>query len=163
MQIPVRLRSPKSIGIFLLSLVLLTSCDFYPETGKWEGSVRIIDSHSRDSYSCPMQVEISRTQDAVIVRGLDLYCGSHSVHWSPDAYTRRGTDLMQNGRRVGDIYPDGTVRLELTDPYYNDRYPERVGKLVLTWSRIGETLQFSLREETEGFARSMEGSLVRVP
>ncbi len=159
MKIPFRLRSSKTVSAFVVCLFVLTSCDFYPENGKWEGPVQIRESLGQEAYGCPLSVEISRTHDAVSVRSFDLYCGSRSVHWSPDVYSRRGTDLFQDERKVGDIYPDGTVRLELKDPYFNDRYPNRVGKLVITWSRLGNSLHFSLREESEAQTRTIEGTL----
>lgn len=158
-QIPIRLRSSKAISVFLLSLFVLSSCDVYPESGKWSGEVSVVDERSRESYRCPISVDLTRTSEIVAIRSLDLDCGSRSLHWSPDAYTRRGTDLYKEGQKIGDIYPDGTVRLDIRDPYYYHRYPERVGHLVITWSRMGDSLHFSLREESEGQMRSLEGRL----
>jgi|GEM_PF-1671208 len=159
MRIPVRLRSSKSIAVFLLTLFALSSCDVYPESGKWSGDTSVIDERSHESYRCPLSVDLTRTSEVVMIRSLDLFCGSRSLHWSPDAYTRRGSELFKDGQKVGDVYADGTVRLELRDPYFSDRYPNRVNKLVVTWSRMGDALHFSLREETEGYTRTVEGSL----
>ncbi len=159
LQLPIRLRSSRSISIFLVALFALSSCDVYPESGKWDGDLNVTDDVTHESYRCQGNVDLTRTSEMVLLRNFDLYCGSHSVHWSPDAYTRRGSELFRDGRKAGDIYPDGTVRLDLVDPYFNDRYPNRVGRVVLTWSRMGDSLHFSLREETDGRSRMMEGSL----
>ncbi len=159
MKIPIRLRSSKTISAFLVCLFVLTSCDIYPESGRWTGDLSVVDERTQESYRCPVTLDLTRTSEVVILRSLDLSCGSRTMYWSPDAYTRLGIELFRDGLKVGDIYPDGTVRIDVRDPYFNDHYPVRVGRLVVTWSRLGDSLHFSLREETAGRARTMEGSL----
>lgn len=161
MRIPIRLRSSKSISLFLFSLFALTSCDLYPENGKWAGDLGVTDERSNATYRCPFEVHLTRTSESVSITSVDLYCGSRSVHWSPSAYVRSGTGLFKNGEKVGEIYPDGTVKLEIWDPSFLDHYPNRVSRLEITWSRIGDSLHFSLREHLEGNKRTMEGSLKR--
>lgn len=165
MKITLRLRSPRSLGLFLLSVFLLTSCDYYPENGKWVGELLITDERSRESYRCPVEVDLYRSTGAVNVRSLEVRCGwqfSRSLFWRASDYERRGTDLVKDGQRIGDIYPDGTVRIDMRDPQVRDNYPNRADRLVLTWSHIGEGgLHFSLREDYEGKSRTLEGRLQR--
>jgi hypothetical protein len=51
--------------------------------------------------------------------------------------------------QVGEIFADGTGRIVLEDPDLHRDYPKRVKRLEITWTKIGETLQFSMREIEE--------------
>jgi hypothetical protein len=159
MNIPIRVRSSKSFSLLLLSFCALTSCYVYPDSGKWEGSVKIWEEGSARTETCPVEIELTRTVDIVMIKSLDLYCGSKSTHWSSDAFTRRGTELFQAGRKVGEIYPDGTVKLELEDPGFHDRYPNPVKRVVITWSRLMDTLHVSVQEDWGWRQRTVEGRL----
>lgn len=164
MKLPVRLRSPRSAAILLLSFCLLTSCDFYPENGTWSGEVRVVDEAEKRAYSCEAELKIFRSSQTVEADHLEIRCGSfyrQSLYWSSGRYERVGTDLYLHSMKVGDIYPDGTVRIEMANPAVFDNYPRKVDRLVLTWSHVGEALHFSLREESQGKVRSIDGRLAR--
>lgn len=96
--------------MFFRSSSLLSSrspaADLYPEAGRWAG-------------------DMSVTDDRVTIQSLDFYCGSRSVRWSPGAFARSSTSLFRNGQRIGTVHADGTVKLELWDPSFHDRYPNR--------------------------------------
>ncbi len=156
-----RFRS-KKVPLGLLCLLALTACDLYPDSGKWAGNLTIHDDNWSEGYSCPVEFEVTHTADLVALQNFDLYCGSRSIHWSPGAYHREGIELYDGDRLAGQTYPDGTVRIELRDPFFHDQYPNRVQRLVITWTRIGETLQFTMKEENEGRTRIFESTLGRV-
>jgi hypothetical protein len=157
----IRLRSSR-IAVALACLFALTACDLYPDSGKWAGDFTVHDEAWNDRYTCSADVDITHTNDVVSLNAIDSYCGSRSLHWSPSALNRRGMSLYRDDQKVGDVYPDGTVRIELTDPYYTDHYPNRAQRIVITWTRLGDDLQFSLTEYYEGTALVRESNLHRV-
>lgn len=161
MKIPFRIRSSR-IAALLPLLVALSACDIYPDSGKWAGDLTVHDAFWNERYSCPVDVDITHTNDVIALNNFDLFCGTKSLHWTPGALNRRGMSLYRGDELVGDVFADGTVKIELRDPYSHDNYPRRVDKVVITWTRMGESLQFSLKEITDGQETIREGSLSRV-
>ncbi len=161
MKIPFRLRSTK-VSALLAVLLALTACDTYSDNGEWTGTIRVQDDdQSFDSRYCETDLEVSRTSETAELRDLAIFCGPRTIRWSSGVLDRRGNEFWQNGQKVGEIFPDGTVRVQVKDPYANVNYPRRVEKVTLTWTRMGEELHFVLKEETEWRTRTYEGSLQR--
>lgn len=161
MQMPIRLRHSKLISCFAL-LLALVACDTYRDNGNWSGTLRVSDSHyPADDRYCETDVEVIRSSDFAELSHLSIQCGNKSIRWSSGAMSRQGMELWQSGRQVGEIFADGTVRIEVREPALLLAYPHRVDKLTVTWTRMGEDLQFTLKEETEWRTRTYEGSLQR--
>jgi len=161
MQLPFRFRSTRTF-IALGALLGLTACDLYPDTGKWGGDLTVNDAVLSQTYTCAADADITHTETVISLNSLDVYCGSASMHWAPSALTRRGTGLFLGDNQVGQIYGDGTVQIEIPDPYENVQYPRHPDKIDITWTRMGEDLQFTLTEWYGPNARSMEASLLRM-
>ena len=161
MKLPFRFRSTRTL-IALTALFGLTACDIYPDSGKWGGDLTVHDDITQQSYTCSADVDISHTESVISLNSFDTYCGPDSLHWAPSALNRRGSSLYLGDQQVGEIYSDGSVHVEIDNPYFNAQYPRNADRLDLTWSRMGDDLQFTLTEWYGNEARTMESSLVRV-
>jgi hypothetical protein len=153
-----RLRSSR-YAFGLATLLALTACELAPDSGKWGGEVTVHDATWTERYTCSLSVDITHANEVVSLNSVDSFCGERSLHWSPGALSRHGLELWKDGQLVGAIDPDGTVHYEIKDPANTDHYPNHVDRVFVTWTRLGDSLQFRLSEWQEGRERVTEGLL----
>ena len=139
----------------------LSGCSLRPDSGLWRGSLVVRDDPARPPYNCRMEIDLTHTEESVTVHQLRTACENYATNWPGATFEVRGSTVLYEGRPVGWVGEDN-VTLELDPAYLREAYPALADKVSLSWTRVGEYLEFSevVRYGTQ--ERRSSGWLMRV-
>jgi len=149
------------IFLGLMITLVLSGCDLKRDSGLWRGTV-VVRDEMRNPYTCELEVDISHTDRDLILHHMLTSCKAYSAKWHPGTYEVHGESVWKNGRSVGTALPDGTVSLELNDQVADDRYPMPASRVIVSWMRVGEGLEFTEEAYFAGRIQRSSGLLRRV-
>lgn len=126
------------------SFVLLASCDLLraPDSGDWYGTAVYRDDLNAP-VNCRMELEVRHDDETLRVLKMENSCDNFRTSWNSLTFDVHGDQLWRDGRVVGHASSNGSVTFDLPDPNYYDHYPLPAQRVVVTWSVVGSSLEFS--------------------
>jgi hypothetical protein len=121
----------------------LTGCDIKRDSGVWQGTVVVREDDGRPDTTCQMEINLTHTDETVTIHHLYTACEAFASRWQGDTYEVHGMSLFYNGRDVGWVRGDGSVTMELRDYEMTQRFPTLADKVMLSWTRVGDSLEFT--------------------
>lgn len=130
--------------VFAMAILFgLTGCDIKRDSGLWRGTVVVREDDGRSPYTCQVELNITHTGETVTIHHLTTSCDAFASKWHGDTYEVHGHSLFYNGRDVGWARDDGAVILELEHGDMRERFPILADKVMLSWLRVGDSLEFT--------------------
>lgn len=147
-----------TLGIGLI--VGLSGCRMIGDSGVWSGSAVSRDG-VYESYSCNVEVDITHTEEYVTLHHVATDCGRYAGRWQAGTFEIHGTTVWRNGKPVGWARDDGSVTLDIDDPskFLDQRYPAT--RLVISWMRVGDSLEYTEEAYFAGRVQKTNGWLRR--
>jgi len=140
----------------------LTGCDIKRDSGLWQGTVVVREDDGRPNYTCQVELNLTHTDETVTVHHLLTSCEAFASKWHGDTYEVHGTSLFYNGRDIGWVRDDGSATLELRDYEMTQRFPTLADKVLLSWTRVGDSLEFTEEVTFAGRMKRSSGWLRKV-
>lgn len=144
-------------GSFVLGL---TGCDVdqAPDSGTWRGQVTYSDGIYQPT-SCEVKLDTSHNDKTLRIYHLESSCNQFTSRWSSVSFDVHGDELWKGNQLVGHASPNGTVSFELENPYLDDRYPYPANRVVVSWNRSGNFLEFTETAYFDGRVQRSHGWL----
>ncbi len=149
-----------TLGVALIAG--LSGCRMIGDSGVWSGSAVSRDGF-RESYSCNVEVDITHTEEYVTLHHVATDCGTYAGRWHAGTFEIHGGTVWRNGKAVGWARDDGSVTLDITDPskFLDNRYPYPASRLMISWMRVGESLEYTEEAHFPGRVQKTNGWLRR--
>lgn len=145
-----------------LGLVLsLSACQMRADSGLWRGTVTVEEDFQR-SYSCTLELEITHTNEDLILHRISNSCFAYSSSWRAGKFELFGNTVWKSGRVVGSVGDDGSGSLELDSLTMDERYPFPANSVRLLWNRTGIGLSFTEEAFFAGRTVRTSGWLTKV-
>lgn len=133
-------------GSFVLGL---TGCDLAPDSGSWRGTAAVSDTLHGYS-SCSVELNLTHNEETVTVHKIESNCAQVVTTWDAISFDVHGEQLWKDNRVVGRASERGSVSFELNDPYLDNRFPYPARKVIVTWTKVGNDLEFTEDTYFEG-------------
>ena len=145
----------------LLGLVLtLSGCVFFDDSGLWRGEA-VSQDGVREAFACRVQVDLSHTESDIALHEVSTDCGAYAQRWEGGNFEVHGTTVWREGRAVGWADRDGAVTLDIDRPSQALRsaYPYPADRLVVSWRRVGQSLEYTEEDHFGSRVQSTHGWL----
>lgn len=148
---------PVIIKQFLLALIPgsfvlgLSACDLVqaPDTGVWKGTAVFRDG-VKDPVTCELTLDLSHTDETLRVYRIDHNCSRTRTSWRATTFDVKGKDLWRGTRHVGYASRDGDASFEFDAFELEDQYMYPAQRLMVSWAKVGEALEFTQEIYFEG-------------
>lgn len=131
-----------SVTLGLALAIGLTGCNIVRDTGLWRGTV-VVRDELRAPYTCEVEIDLTHTDDTLAIHHLLTSCNAYSSKWHPGTFELLGSSAWKNGRNIGWAREDGSANLELDDNTADERFPMPSNRVILSWVRVGEGIEFT--------------------
>ncbi|RZA08667.1 MAG: hypothetical protein EOP11_04160 [Proteobacteria bacterium] len=150
------------ITLAIALVVAFQGCRVIDDTGVWRGTAVNRDDF-RESYTCNLETDLTHTDSEIILHRITTDCGAYRGSWRPGTFEVHGTSIWKNGRAVGWARDDGSVTIDVTDPIntFDERYPYPASRVVLSWTLINGSLEYTEEAYFAGRVQRTHGWLRR--
>lgn len=155
----------KPLALLSLAAAILfgmSGCVMLEDSGTWRGTAVNRDDF-REPYTCDMELDLTHTDDDLTLNHISANCGAYRGTWHPGHFEVRGSTLWKNGKTVGWARDDGSVTIDVNDPslLFDERYPYPASRVVISWVKVGERLEYTEEAYFAGRVQRTHGWLSR--
>jgi len=155
----------KPLALLSLGAAILfgmSGCVMLEDSGTWRGTAVNRDDF-REPYTCDMELELTHSDDQIILHHVAANCGSYRGVWHPGSFEVHGSTIFKNGKAVGWARDDGSATIDVDDPsrYFDERYPYPASRVVISWVKVGERMEYTEEAYFAGRVQRTNGWLTR--